>query len=285
MSVLLLGTGLSIQNALSSAGLDACLGATEVTDTCAEQATNALNRHAWIEPLTSFFHFAPVILGIALAVPLVWEFEHRTYRLAWTQSVTRGRWVITKLAIGLLLAVSMSAVIALLVGWWRAPLDEAQGRFDPNGFNVEGPVVISYTVFALAVAVVVGVYTRRLAASLIVAVIGVMISRILVEAMLRPRYLDPQTELTPADLSTGKPVPLPLDPGDWLLSSRLVDANGVEVPRFCGPDGCPDSLFYQIVYQPAERFWAFQGIESALFLGMSLVLLAGTVWWVKYRTA
>jgi hypothetical protein len=70
-----------------------------------------------------------------------------------------------------------------------------------------------------------------------------------------------------------------------LLSSRLVDANGVEVPRFCGPDGCPDSLFYQIVYHPAERFWAFQGIESALFLGMSLVLLAGTVWWVKYRTA
>jgi hypothetical protein len=33
-------------------------------------------------------------------------------------------------------------------------------------------------------------------------------------------------------------------------------------------------------YQPADRFWLFQGIESAIFLGLAAVLLALAVWWV-----
>jgi hypothetical protein len=38
-------------------------------------------------------------------------------------------------------------------------------------------------------------------------------------------------------------------------------------------------------YQPANRFWLFQGIETAIFLGLALGLLALTVWWVRERVA
>ena len=34
-------------------------------------------------------------------------------------------------------------------------------------------------------------------------------------------------------------------------------------------------------YQPADRFWLFQGIETAVFLGAAAVLLALAIWWVR----
>jgi hypothetical protein len=37
------------------------------------------------------------------------------------------------------------------------------------------------------------------------------------------------------------------------------------------------------LYQPAGRFWLFQGIESAIFLGLAAILLALAVWWVMTR--
>jgi len=38
-----------------------------------------------------------------------------------------------------------------------------------------------------------------------------------------------------------------------------------------------------IFYHPAGRFWLFQGIESAIFVSLSVALLAGTVWWMRFR--
>ena len=38
-------------------------------------------------------------------------------------------------------------------------------------------------------------------------------------------------------------------------------------------------------YQPASRFWAFQGIETAIFVVLAAVLLAVTFWVLKRRDA
>jgi hypothetical protein len=39
----------------------------------------------------------------------------------------------------------------------------------------------------------------------------------------------------------------------------------------------------QAVYHPASRFWALQGIETALFAGTGLLLLAFAAWWTYSR--
>lgn len=38
-----------------------------------------------------------------------------------------------------------------------------------------------------------------------------------------------------------------------------------------------------VTFQPADRFWAFQGIETALYLGLAVALLALTIYWVRHR--
>jgi hypothetical protein len=42
-------------------------------------------------------------------------------------------------------------------------------------------------------------------------------------------------------------------------------------------------LLYTVIWQPANRFWLFQGIESAVFFGLAAALLALAFWWVGLR--
>jgi hypothetical protein len=37
------------------------------------------------------------------------------------------------------------------------------------------------------------------------------------------------------------------------------------------------------IFQPASRYWLFQGIETLLFAGMAVVLLIGAIWWIRRR--
>jgi hypothetical protein len=39
------------------------------------------------------------------------------------------------------------------------------------------------------------------------------------------------------------------------------------------------------VFQPAGRFWLFQGIEAALFVVLAALLLLAAVGWVRRRIA
>ena len=43
--------------------------------------------------------------------------------------------------------------------------------------------------------------------------------------------------------------------------------------------------YMHAVYEPASRFWLLQGIETALFGGIALVLILFAAWWTHQRTA
>jgi hypothetical protein len=47
-------------------------------------------------------------------------------------------------------------------------------------------------------------------------------------------------------------------------------------------DGPPK---FAAVYHPASHFWPLQLIETALFGGLALALLAFAAWWIHERTA
>jgi hypothetical protein len=42
-------------------------------------------------------------------------------------------------------------------------------------------------------------------------------------------------------------------------------------------------IFNLAIYQPASRFWLFQGIEAAFFGGLGAALVAGGLWWLRHR--
>jgi hypothetical protein len=71
----------------------------------------------------------------------------------------------------------------------------------------------------------------------------------------------------------GHPLP-------FRAAQQCVSANGK-----AGIQGCLDAhhIYNVAVYQPASRFWLFQGIETAIFTGLAAVLLGAAIWWLRHR--
>ena len=117
---------------------------------------------------------APAVIGVFWGAPLVArEFETGTFRLAWIQSITRSRWMASKLAVPGLAAIAVTEGLSLLYGWWAAPIGQAArlapGSNFPLGmspfgllaFDAHGIVPIGYAAFGFTLGVTAGVLIRR----------------------------------------------------------------------------------------------------------------------------
>jgi hypothetical protein len=170
LAAFMVPTGLQMHDAFRRAGLDDCLPAAarvesvrvspdpeqppDAVHACQELADQFTGRYGSLGVAGVLLWFLPLLAGMFWGAPLVArEVEHGTHRLVWTQGVSRRRWALVKLGLvggGVVLA---AACYALLVTWWRAPLDQATGqRFLSPGasFDLEGLVPVGYTLFALA---------------------------------------------------------------------------------------------------------------------------------------
>ena len=108
----------------------------------------------------------PALIGIFWGAPLVArEIETGSLRLAFTQSVTRTRWIATKLALVGLASVLAAAIMSLLITWWASPWDSSNGL--PFGtFDNRDIVPVAYALFAFALGVLLGVLVRRTVAAM-----------------------------------------------------------------------------------------------------------------------
>jgi hypothetical protein len=160
---------------------------------------------------------------------------------------------------------------------------------EPSVFDAEGVVVFGYTLFALGLALAIGVIWRRAVAALVVSFAAYFASRLFVDVWLRQRLTAPTTSTWPA--RTAEPHSLT---GAWVLAEHPSDKLGHMLPlqsTLCQPGVslrpclAPKAAFMHAVYEPASRFWAMQGVELALFGGAALVLIALAAWWTQARTA
>ena len=71
------------------------------------------------------------------------------------------------------------------------------------------------------------------------------------------------------------------------LASRCpsLGTRGAGLPNPVAVKACINriGLHVQQVYQPGNRYWTFQGIESAIFVTLAVGLLALSAWWVRRR--
>ena len=71
----------------------------------------------------------PAVIGLFWGAPLIArELETGTFDLAWSQSVTRTRWLAVKLAVGGIAAMALTQALSLMFAWWAAPLSRAAGQ-------------------------------------------------------------------------------------------------------------------------------------------------------------
>ena len=95
---------------------------------CATAQTSFLRTDRSLFNLLGFLVlFVPAVLGVFLGAPLVArELETGTHRLAWTQSVSRTRWLAVKVAVIGLVGMAVTGLVSVFVTWWAHPLDRVQ---------------------------------------------------------------------------------------------------------------------------------------------------------------
>lgn len=197
-----------------------------------------LNHYNFLQGALMFLlRIAPAVIGVFWGGPLIArELETGTYRLAWTQTVSRQRWVLTKLAMVGGTAVVVAGVLTLTITWWYRALDSVNNNMW-GVFDARDVVPIGYTFFAFMLGAVAGAIIRR-AVPAMAASLGVFVfARIAIQLWVRP-YLLPPRHLTTSlansgfgfEVNNGGPVDLVVKAagpkGSWVLHSQLVDHSG-----------------------------------------------------------
>ena len=300
----LLISGINMAHTLQDSGLGACLAQHPDSGTkgpCGPLGTLFLNQYAPFIPFAAALLVLPILLGVMVGAPLVArEYEQRTRLLVWMQSVTRTRWVTATLALVVGAGVLAAGVLFAVLNWWYHPFDLFIGKFNPVAFDFTGPVFIASALMCLAVGIAVGALTRRTVLAIFLTLALIVAIRIVVEFNLRPNYQSqvvvtwPLAQGDNPSLGQDNP-PITLGREDWQIGSGFLDAQGnrtngircnsaaAQSPLQCARDEGYRGNY--LAYQPANRFWTFQWIETGIYLAISLLALGLTVWWVRRRLA
>jgi hypothetical protein len=290
--------------------------------------------------LNDLMLLVPALIGIFWGAPLIArELEAGTHRLAWTQSVTRTRWLVTKIGITGICCLLVTGLLSLMVTWWFSPIDRATmnvfGSFDQRDI-----APIGYAAFAFALGVTSGALLRRTLPAMGATLVGFVAVRLAVVDWVRPNLMAPlhrtvpdsvfhtlvtglHASITPAELTAAQGGGLPQNA--WLIAGQTINAAGHVVgqngllagginfnpdaggfgltiqgagtcpditptpPTNPGPliQKCVDQLHLREVmtYQPADRYWPFQGFELAIFLALALGLVGLCFWWIRRRAS
>lgn len=218
----------------------------------------------------------PPLAGVFTGAPLfAREIEQGTHILGLTQSVSRRRWLATKLVMaGGSLAVSMF-VLGLVAAWALDPVNfvTMSSKLANPLFQIQGLTVGAYSLLAFTVGTIAGLLLRNTLASMVVTLVAYVVL-VTAASLVRPYYAEP-TRIEATFASGQWDVPA-FD--QWMFSSGNLDANGQEVDTSAAA-GCRsiDCLrergivaAFTDVHLPSQ-FWRFQLTE----LGWVVVLSAG----------
>lgn len=220
----------------------------------------------------------PALAGAFIGAPLVArEIENGTQHLAWTQGVTRMRWLLVKLALVFIPLIAAAA----LVGYLEVVFLNLQGpqvnRWDI--FDQQAPVVAAATFFALALGVAFGAVIRRSIPAMAATLLAFVVVRVGIAELVRSHYVAPLVKTT-HDLNA---VGSQADPTAWWLGfPNYYDSAGHLLGNLIGPSVGQPSYVVQS-FQPGDRFWAFETIESAILCTLALLILGFAVYWVTRR--
>ena len=282
IGVFLLMTGLEMANSFQQLVLSNCL--ISKNSSCGELVMAF--RIVQAGPLLALA--LPLLLGALVCAPLVTrEVEQRTHLLIWTQSITRMRWLTVKLALVLGAGLLASGALLAVLIWWHSPVAQIFGSFDASVYDTSGPVWVATALLALALGIFAGALTRRTVAAIFLTMVLFLAIRAPVELWGRPNFETPLT----VTYSIDQQNPPALSNQDWIVSQGYIDAQGNRSTDFRGSCTRDETLTQclqangvqanYLSYQPGNRFWTFQWIETGIYVGFSLLALFAAVWLVR----
>ncbi|HZQ81478.1 MAG TPA: hypothetical protein VFB25_05845 [Gaiellaceae bacterium] len=278
--------------------LASCVGNAE-SSACGLATGSFQTRFVGVNLLFTWSTLLPAVAALLLAAPFVLDLDSGTYRLFWTQSITRRRWLAVKLGFGVIALAAVTGGLTVLAMWARAPLDHSGGRMGSSAYDAEGIVPLAYGLFVFGIAVALGALWRRIVPALLLAFVAYVIGRAFMDSWLRERLLAPVKSTWQLAGQHGPNLDRAL-----VIDQFLSDKSGTRIATAFRPCGSTSSGFLThtnavcaqplargahaymtAIYQPASRFWELQGIEFAIVAGIGALLVLLAAWWTQRRVA
>ncbi len=298
-AILLLRAGMLAD--LKARNIEECVG--QFLESCRGPAARDF-RKSWYD----LIHIAqiavvvvPAMIGLFIGAPLfAREFEQGTHVLAFTQSVSRTRWMATKFVVAAFPAVLFVAVLQLLVRSWV----NAAGQLGPlvggpyyfTTFDAQGVSPIAYTLFAYALGVFVGALFKRTLVA-IALTLGVFVVARGFLSMRREDVIDPvrvlSDDLTDPYASMG--------PGQVVVNTGFLDAKGAVVTNpGLAQSKCVPNARIEVSVEDRTACWQQNGLarsfrevlpvdqattvhllEASIFAGAAVLFVLASVWAVR----
>jgi hypothetical protein len=287
-----------------------CIRQRPATEECARLAETFDGQYGTLNMLLqAAAALLPVILGIFCGGPLfARELEHGTHVLALTQSVSRRRWFALKTAMALLPAVAAMAVLTAALWsliWAPGYLGVLRlGLYEELTFDTGGIAPIGYTAFAVAIGIVLGIARRHtvtamagtLAAFAVARFLGEWVRSWWITLLPTDRILEPPegaAQYLP-DLHHGGEIAFGFLKSDGTTVDRATVLNGLQscfLQATNDPAGDPATCYTKAGFThrytdvlSGDYFWTAQLIETLLFAGVAVGLLALGVWLLRKRS-
>ncbi len=245
-------------------------------------------------------YFIPGFVGLSIGAPMVAkEIATGTNRFAWTQSVSRMRWLSAKLAIGMIAAVAISDALALIVQWWSSAGYSGM-RIQPKLFGATGIVLVAYTVFAFMLGAALGAALRKTGWAFGIGAVIFAGFRILIQSVVRPNLIHPSAivanSYNQSLISNGWVLGsgyLPLDslfPSSrqpWIYSSAGINrCNGLESHFHSSLhelDNCLRlaNVHYVVNLFVESDYGKLQLLESGIFILGAVILMSAMIFAVR----
>ncbi|HET6286305.1 MAG TPA: ABC transporter permease [Amycolatopsis sp.] len=211
----------------------------------------------------SWLQVVPIAIGVFWGAPLVAaEFERGTTKLAWTQSISRFRWLGVKLGFLAVLATLGGLVFGTMMQRWVEvfPIDRGDtaftSRFDnPVLFTMTGVAPGAWWLFGFVLGTAAGAVIRKTLPAIAVT-IAVTVGLMIGVSNVRDLYAEPQL------------VALGTEPVGRVIE-MVQDAAG-EVTA--------------LKVLPADWYWRFQWTEAAILSGVSLLLAVAATFAIRRRS-
>jgi hypothetical protein len=309
LGALLVLTGLSIADAYDTNVPGCGSNCANAIDNFVRDAKNGTSGTVY-DLATYTMYLVPALIGIFWGAPLIArELETGTHRLAWNQTVTRTRWLATKLVIIGGASVATVGLLSWAITSWAHHIDNATGeRIKPMIYAARGVVPIGYALFAFILGVTAGMLIRRTLPAM-AATLGVYIAAVVAMPLWLREHLTPAVHATPA-FDTAKLTGIGLirngtlrvdaeaPANAWVLSNHVVTSTGSQVitanPQYCSPSKSPEAcqqwlgtlgLRQDLTYHPGSHFWSLQWAEAGIFLGLAVLLAGFCFWWIRRRVS
>lgn len=256
--------------------------------------------------IADFAQALAILIGTVLGVGVASELERKTARLAWTQSLTRTRWLTTKSLVGVASMAALLVPLCVTFTWW-VKAARYGARVAPLAFPLAGWMLGVYAVFAFVLVVFVGILIRRAGWAIAVALALFGLTIYAMQVDVRSHLVDLHVAtITTEVLQKGSVIGrisrggAPSDA--WLVFSGYLPNHSRTSPASWGAelrmnkavDTCVGSDVMNLgqkeasclrqlglrdaaLYMSDQDFWTLQMREGGLYLALSALLFGVSV--------